>query len=126
MCTTCSVKCYRRGGDCRKRGGQPGHKGSHRELLPAEQVDKVIDLFPSECENCWKPLPNILDPAAKRYQHIELPPIKPHVTEVRRHTVGCLCCGYDTCGASRLAPTTMSPRRSRASGPTIEVLAWPS
>jgi len=80
----------------RKRGGQKGHRGSHRELLPPEQVDKVVDLFPLECENCWATLPAVVDPWAKRYQHTEIPPIEPHTTEYRRHAVLCPCCAYKT------------------------------
>ena len=38
----------------RRRGGQKGHRGSHRELLPPERVDHVVALFPPECGNCWK------------------------------------------------------------------------
>ncbi len=43
----------------RKRGGQPGHSGSSRELVPPEQVSEFIHLFPPECENCWKALPTL-------------------------------------------------------------------
>ncbi|MDX2020043.1 MAG: DUF6444 domain-containing protein [Deltaproteobacteria bacterium] len=39
-------------GSDRKRGGQKGHRGRHRELLPADQVDAVVDVFPSHCEGC--------------------------------------------------------------------------
>lgn len=80
----------------RKRGGQPGHEGSHRELLPPEKVHKFVDLFPSECENCWTSLPRVPDPFAKRYQQTELPPVEPQTTEWRRHSVGCPRCGYKT------------------------------
>ncbi len=80
----------------RKRGGQRGHRGSRRELLPTDKVDKFVDLFPPNCENCWKPLPETPDPLAKRYQTTELPPITPHTTEVRRHSVKCVCCGHKT------------------------------
>ncbi len=80
----------------RKRGGQPGHEGSHRELLPPEKVTKFVDLFPLECENCWTSLPRVLDPLAKRYQQTELPPIEPHTTEWRRHAVACPRCRYKT------------------------------
>lgn len=80
----------------RKRGGQPGHDGSHRALVPPDQVDKFVDLFPPECENCWEALPHTPDPLAKRYQVTELPPITPHTTEYRRHTVRCPCCSYRT------------------------------
>lgn len=80
----------------RKRGGQPGHQGAQRELLPPEKVNKFVDLFPSHCENCWKPLPRVPDAAAKRYQQTEVPPIEPHTTEWRRHEVACPCCRYRT------------------------------
>jgi transposase len=80
----------------RRRGGQKGHRGSRRELLPPEQVDEVVDLFPAECESCWKPLPQAPDSFAKRYQLTELKPLAVHTTEWRRHAVVCPCCGYKT------------------------------
>ena len=36
----------------KKRGGQPGHDGAQRELVPADQVDDVVYYRPVECENC--------------------------------------------------------------------------
>jgi transposase len=80
----------------RKRGGQKGHQGNRRELLPAEQVDRFVDHFPHECESCWRPLPEVHDPRASRYQHTEVPPIRPHTTEHRRHAVACPHCRYVT------------------------------
>jgi transposase len=80
----------------RKRGGQQGHAGAHRELLPENKVNKFVELFPAECENCWKPLPKVPDPSATRYQQTEVPPIEPQTTEWRRHEVACPCCGYKT------------------------------
>jgi transposase len=80
----------------RKRGGQKGHAGAHRELLPTDKVNKFVDLFPSECENCWKPLPRVPDALALRYQQTEVPPIQPFTTEWRRHEVTCPCCRYKT------------------------------
>jgi transposase len=80
----------------RKRGGQQGHVGAHRDLVPPDKVQKFVDLFPAECENCWKPLPRVADPSATRYQQTEVPPIMPHTTEWRRHQVTCPCCGYKT------------------------------
>ena len=32
----------RKKGKGRRRGGQPGHRGSHRMLLPAEQMDELV------------------------------------------------------------------------------------
>ena len=46
--------------------------------------------------NCWKPLPHVPDPSAKRYQQTEVPPIEPFTTEWRRHEVTCPCCKYRT------------------------------
>lgn len=85
-----------RGSAGRKRGGQPGHRGSRRTLLPPEQVDHVVDLFPSHCEGCADALPVVPDPDAQRYQQVELPPIRPHTTEWRCHEVGCAKCGTRT------------------------------
>jgi transposase len=82
----------------RRRGAQPGHPGSKRALLPPEQVNAVVDLFPSECENCWAPLPKTPDPLAQRYQTTELPPLTPHTTEYRQHAVVCPGCSYKTYG----------------------------
>lgn len=100
----------------RKRGGQKGHKGSRRELLPPEQVDALVDHFPHECENCWEPLPEVHDPHATRYQFTEVPPIRPHTTEHRRHAVTCPHCKYvtrapydaDNIPASPFGPRLMS------------------
>jgi transposase len=98
----------------RKRGGQPGHGGGTRKLVPLEEVDEFIDVFPKECENCWAELPEVLDPAAKRYQQTELlPPAKRHTKEWRRHQVTCLQCGHQTRApydATRIPASPFGPR----------------
>jgi transposase len=80
----------------RKRGGQRGHRGTHRGLVPEAQVNEFINLYPAECENCWAALAEVPDPYAKQYQTTEVPPMQPYTTEVRRHAVTCACCGYKT------------------------------
>jgi len=97
----------------RKRGAQQGHQGAHRELLPPEKVNKFVDLFPPECESCWRPLPKVSDPSAKRYQQTEVPPIQPYTTEWRRHEVTCPCCGYKTRAAydhNKIPSSPFGPR----------------
>jgi transposase len=97
----------------RKRGGQPGHGGARRELLPESEVDEVVDLYPAECESCWEPLPEVADPCASRYQQTEIPPVKPHTTEWRRHEVTCPHCGYKTRAAhdeTVVPPSPFGPR----------------
>jgi transposase len=93
----------------RKRGGQPGHRGSQRALVPPEAVDAVVDHFPPECVNCWQALPMTPDPSPQRYQTTELPPVKPHTTEHRGHTVTCPCCKHRT-AASFEIPPAFGPR----------------
>ena len=101
----------------RKRGGQPGHGGSQRTLLPPEQVDEVVDLFPSHCEGCAGELPEIPDRDAHRYQQVELPPIKPHTKEWRCHEVAC-----DKCGAKTRAPYDAQLIPSSPFGPRLMAL----
>ena len=101
----------------RKRGGQPGHPGSTRELLPAEQVDDFVHLFPPQCESCLASLPEAPDPFAQRFQTTELPPIKPHTTEYLRHGVVCQCCGHKTWAPLNQIPSSpFGPRLSSIVG----------
>lgn len=80
----------------RKRGGQPGHGGSHRTLLAPDQVDEVVDLFPSHCDGCAGELPAVHDTEPHRYQQVEVPQIKPHTKEWRLHEVACPKCRHKT------------------------------
>jgi len=79
----------------RRRGGQPGHKGHTRELLPIEQVDLVVPLVPKQCRWCSKPL-NGEDASPLRHQVMEVPPIRPVVTEYQCHELTCEACGLAT------------------------------
>ncbi len=88
-----------------KRGGQPGHAGSKRDLLPKEQVNEFKPLFPSECENCFSPLPAKSD-AVQRYQTVELPVLKAHVIEWLRHRVACPKCRHKTWASMTAIPAT--------------------
>jgi transposase len=93
----------------RPRGGQKGHKGNSRSLLPESQVNEFKDHFPPECESCWKRLPEVPDPRATRFQSIEVPPIKPFVVEHRYHGVTCTC-GYTTRRKCDVAGSPFGPR----------------
>ncbi len=95
----------------RKRGGQPGHQGHARQLLPVEEVDHLIDLKPQRCTRCGQRLRGA-DSQAERHQVSEVPPVRVEVTEYRRHS---LCCS--TCGAvteanwpADVARTSFGPR----------------
>ena len=79
----------------RKPGGQPGHKGTYRKLIPVHEVNEVIPIYPEICEHCDGKLPKdekanvVKEPY--RWQVTEIPPIKPEVTEYQCFTVKCDC-----------------------------------
>ena len=79
----------------RRQGGQPGHEGKGRPLLPAWAVDEVVDHWPADCE-CGHvfsegELVAVGEPV--RHQVEELPPITVTVTEHRCQRVRCPGCG---------------------------------
>src|SRR5919204_1442168 len=79
----------------RRRGGQPGHPGHTRTLIPVEEVDEVVVLKPAQCTHCQALLSGD-DPKPWRHQVIEIPPIKPVVTEDQWHQLACPACGATT------------------------------
>lgn len=81
----------------RTRGGQPGHPGHSRPLVPAERVNTIVDLIPDACRHCQQALharDAVGDP--RRHQVTELPPIEAHITEYRCHRRCCPACGKTT------------------------------
>jgi len=79
----------------RPTGGQRGHEGHGRSLLPPEQVDQIVEVKPEACGQCGAPLAGREEEPA-RHQVSELPRIVPVVTEYRRHTLTCGVCGTAT------------------------------
>jgi transposase len=92
----------------RKRGAQPGHELHCRALLPA---DETIARHPTACRRCGEALAGS-DPAPLRHQVVELPPLKPLVTEYQLHRLGCPRCGTSTCAAlpAGVPPGQQGPR----------------
>ena len=113
-----SERAERRGGakSKRKRGGQPGHSGSSRGLVPPEQVSEFVHLFPSNCEDCRAALPETPDPEAQRFQVTELE-VKRRVTEYQRHGVVCPCCANKNWAPADEVPSSpFGPRLSSVVG----------
>src|SRR5499433_3844998 len=79
----------------RRRGGQPGHPGHTRTLVPVEEVDTVVVLKPKQCRSCQALLSGD-DTSPFRHQVIEIPPVKPVITEYQWHQVTCPACGETT------------------------------
>jgi transposase len=100
----------------RKQGGQDGHEGRYRRLVPPEQVDEVVEHWPLRCQRCAHVFtePERLDAVEpSRRQVAELPPIAVRVTEHRLHRVCCPACETVT--------TAEAPSESRwAFGPRLQ------
>lgn len=97
----------------RRRGGQPGHKGRCRELLAADEIDAVKDHYPGECENCWRPLPEVPDGDAMRFQVTELTGKNGvEVTEHRFHSVRCSCGHVTSASRAEMPTSAFGPRLS--------------
>jgi transposase len=99
----------------RRPGGQPGHKGKTREILPVEQVDEVIEVFPTVCEGCGEPVGTetrdcVVVGEPERRQVTEIPPVQPHVTEYRLHSLQCSCGTITKAEAPPVAQFAFGPR----------------
>ena len=83
----------------RRRGGQPGHRGAFRALLPVEQVDEVMVVVPEACRHCQQPFP---EPGGRRrarvwrHQVVELLPLAVRITEYQMMARRCPSCGKQT------------------------------
>ena len=103
-------------GSGRKRGGQHGHEGRYRRLLPPERVDEIVEHWPERCRSCAhafveRDRVDAGEPSLR--QVAELPPIAVSVTEHRLHRVCCPACATVT--------TAEPPAASRwAFGPRLQ------
>ncbi len=85
----------------RKAGGQPGHRGAHRPLAPAERVDEIRPVLPEQCRHRGHGLPTRIEQARttgtpRRHQVTELPPIQARIIEYQCHRVVCPACPEST------------------------------
>jgi transposase len=85
----------------RKPGGQPGHPGHHRELVPTAEVSAIEVVLPQQCRHCGDHLPQkpsrvSIDGESRRHQVTEIPAVKAHITEYRFPNVVCGSCGKAT------------------------------
>jgi transposase len=101
----------------RKPGGQPGHEGAKREMVPAEKVDETVDQDPETCANCGAPLADVVRIDADVRQIVEMPEFKAFVREFRLWKKRCPKCGGLTRG--KIPPG--SPKG--AFGPRIQATA---
>jgi transposase len=79
----------------RKPGGQKGHQGNYRELMPPEKVNKIVEHRAKECPHCRSALDHAAArqaPPVERRQVWELPEIQPVITEHRLSAGWCHHC----------------------------------
>lgn len=90
----------RRKRSSRSPGGQPGHEGFQRQMVPAEYVDELFEYLPECCTRCGEAFDGTEDEVgeAVRRQEWEIPEVKPLVFEHRQLR---LCC--PNCGKAQLA-----------------------
>ena len=84
----------------RQSGGQPGHPGHHRPLLPPDddRIKQIIPVLPAQCRHCHTPLDPALPDARtpERRQVWDIPPIQPEVTEYQLRALQCPQCAEIT------------------------------
>ena len=78
----------------RKRGGQPGHGGKTRSLVPESEVDAVVDLDPEQCERCAEPLGSTPRIDACIRQICETPEFKAFIQQFNLWVKRCPKCGH--------------------------------
>jgi len=71
-----------------------------------QNPDRVIDARLDACPNCQAAFPQAAQTPQQVYERIELPPIKPDVTQVRLFGGRCACCGERVSAA---APAGLEP-----------------
>ena len=101
----------------RKPGGQVGHEGHYRVLLPVDQVDEVVRHRPAHCRHCGAGLgPSALEQMVERHQVSELPRRAVKVTEHQAIACRCQRCGLLTREPipDELTRSVLGPRLSAA------------
>ncbi len=91
----------------RPTGDKPPRKsrpGFGRTLHP--NPDRVFDAILTACPKCQAAFPETSQTPQQVYERIELPPIKPDVTQVRLFGGRCACCGERVTAA---APAGLEP-----------------
>jgi len=106
-------------GSGRARGGQPGHEGKSRPLLPLERVDEVVEHWPECCRACahsFAEEERFEAAAPQRHQVAELPPIAVTVSEHRLHRLRCPTCAAETRAElpAEVPPGAFGPRLQAA------------
>jgi transposase len=86
---------FKKDGEKRKAGAQPGHLGSGRKLLAEDQMKDIVDHYPDECSGCGRQFTEsekVPRHAPGRHQVAELPSTAVFYVEHRTHRLRCPGC----------------------------------
>ena len=99
-------------------GGQSGHEGHGRELLPAWAVDELVEHWPATCDcgHVFAEAEQVACREPARHQVEELPQIAVRVTEHRCQRLRCPDCGGERSGElpAEVARSAFGPRLQAA------------
>jgi transposase len=88
----------------KRRRPRPSRPGSARPL--SEAPDETIKRLAIACPHCAADVSGQTQTRRHRYDHIEIPPIRPHVTRIELYGGRCGACGKRFCAAP---PEGMAP-----------------
>jgi len=77
-------------GEKTRQSKRKAHAGAHRPLHP--NPTRKRDVLAEHCSHCRADVSGVVQEAAQTYDRIEIPEIKPDVTQVRLHGGVCPCC----------------------------------
>lgn len=81
----------------RRQGGQPGHAGHRRAMKPSGKADHTLLCIPGRCAGCGASLAG-KDRRPRRYQVLDVPPLRLETTEYQQYRLRCQSCGVVTAG----------------------------
>lgn len=99
----------------KQRRQRPSRPGVARRMTDAP--DTTLRRFAETCGHCSADVSGQKQRRRRRYEHIEIPPIRPHVTRIELYGGRCAACGKRFCAAP---PDGMAP--GTPFGPSIRAL----
>jgi transposase len=102
------------GGPSRRRGKQRGAKGAGPAM--SADPDEIVDHRPQRCDGCGEPLGEDSDCGFQARQVVDLPAVRPTVTEHRAHASRC------GCGQVTAAPFPEGVRAPVSYGPRVRAV----
>lgn len=100
--------------EAKARKPRPSRPGVTRRM--SDEPDETVQRFAATCPNCAADVSGARQHRRRCYEHIDIPPIRPHVTRIELYGGRCTRCGKRYCAAppDGMAPGTPFGTRVRA------------